>query len=386
MKVFTLGWISVFLMIGAMNIYIWTRYWKIPFTKAKMLKLNSYLGLHILLVAASLYYFYILFNGRIEKKKTRLLSYLASFYITFLHYSVIFHFLYDLLHMSRNIISYPIGFKIFIEKIFFGGFLIYGICGLISLVSIINSKRIIIKEYRLKSNKRKSSLDRLNIVYISDAHIGTCIKLNDLDGIIDDINSLQPDIVFLGGDFFDEGTSNTSKFLSAKKLSGIKSKYGIIAVEGNHEYKSNDGNIEREMEYFSNVDIKVLQDDYVNIQDEFYILGRRDRYGGMASLESLMEGLDKDLPIILLDHRPSYKESSNYDKINLQISGHTHSGQFFPFQIFEPLVMKIKKEFIYGHHQIGPVDYIVSSGLGNWGIPARLGSTREIVNIKIEFE
>lgn len=386
MKVMTIGWISVFFIILFMNLYIWSRYWRIPFETGRFLKLSSYLGLHLFLIFLSVYYFYIFFNGRLEEKRARLLGYVASFYISFLHYSMIFYLCFDLMYITRNFIPYSLAFRNFINRLFFGGFLIYALAAILAMISIYNSKRIVIKDYRLSVDKRNSKLDYLNIVYISDGHVGTCVNLSNIDGIVREIKALKPDILLLGGDFFDEGTSNNTKFIVSKKIGGIKTKYGIYAVEGNHEYKSDLGNIDDEMRYFSNVGIRVLQDRSIRVKDRFYLVGRKDKYGSMEELDQLTLDLDENLPVILLDHRPAYGESSKNDKISIQLSGHTHSGQFFPLQIFEVFISSFKKEFIYGHHKVNGVDYIVSSGLGNWGIPARLGSRREIVNLILEFE
>ena len=99
-----------------------------------------------------------------------------------------------------------------------------------------------------------------------------------------------------------------------------------------------------------------------------------------------MKEVDRNLPVIILDHRPTYRETEKFDSIDLQLSGHSHSGQIFPMQIFENISMGFTKTYIYGRTKRGNTSYIVSSGIGNWGIPIRIGSRREIVNVEIDFD
>ena len=140
------------------------------------------------------------------------------------------------------------------------------------------------------------------------------------------------------------------------------------------------------MNYLKDVGINVLRDEYVKVGEDFYIVGRKDKMGNQKPLDELTVDIDEDLPVILLDHRPDYKETSVNPKISLQLSGHTHSGQYFPIQIFDFLYSKISKQYMYGHHKIGELEHIVSSGVGDWGIPVRMGSKREIVNVKLSFK
>lgn len=386
MKVMTIGWLSVFLAIFLMNLYIWHQYWKIPFRESRFIKAMSYFLVHISLTIISVYYFYLFFNGQTDTKKSTILSYIAGFYLTFLHYSMLMYLVHDLVYLTRNLIPYSEKVKAFSERLFFGGFIIFGIAAIISIFSIYNSKKITIKNYDLTLDKKESSIEELNIVYISDGHICTSVTKNNIGFIVDKINKLNPDIVFLGGDFFDEGTTESDKILASKELGSIESKYGVYAIEGNHEYKSGNSNINDQMQYLRDGGVVVLQDEIAKIDNSFYILGRKDRHGDMKTLEEVIGDMKIDLPMIALDHRPSYKDVKEIKAIDLQLSGHTHSGQFFPLQILDPLLGRITKQYMYGHHKIDNLDVIVSSGVGDWGIPVRIGSKREILNIKVKFE
>ncbi len=189
------------------------------------------------------------------------------------------YLVHDIVYTTRNLIPYPENLKIFTEKLFFGGFVIFGLAAVISIFSIFNSKMIKTKEYNIQLDKKESILEELNIIYISDGHIGTTLNKDNINKLVEKINKLNPDIVFLGGDYFDEGSTENTKKISSKELSKIKSKYGIYAVEGNHEYKSGDSKINEEMQYFKDVGIKVLQDEVFEIENKLYIVGRKDKHG-----------------------------------------------------------------------------------------------------------
>ncbi len=386
MKVLTLGWMTVFLGMFLMNIYVGNQYISIPFESFRALKLSIYIVVHLLLIAVSIYYFYLFFTGNTDGDRTGHLSKISGFYITFINYALFFYLIYDLVRLTQDLFPYPEALKLFSGKMFFGGFLIFGLAALISLASLNNARDFKLKSYSLSLDKGASSLDSLNIVYLSDGHIGTSLNLDNIDQMINEIEELKPDAVFLGGDFFDEGTSYYEKLIASEKLAAIDTKYGVFAIEGNHEYKSGDSNIYREMKYMEDAGIKTLRDRTVKVDNQFYLIGRRDKMGKKEDLAKLVSQASEDLPVILLDHRPSFKDSINYKKIGLQISGHTHSGQFFPMHIKDELGASLTKQYIYGHHRIKGLHHIVSSGIGDWGAPIRIGSNREIVNIKIDFK
>lgn len=382
MKVMTLGWLSVFFAILLMNVYIWHCYWKIPFRTSRLLKALSYATVHVALTAVSVYYFVLYFSGKTDSIKAKILSYVAGFYITFLHYSVLLFLSYDLVSLTGKFINYPDNLRIITKKIFYGGFLIFGISALIAILSIFNAQKVITKEYNVNIEKRDSSLDSLVVAYLADGHF---TSTDDIDKIVKQVNDQHPDIIVLGGDFFDEGTAESIKDSATEKLGKLSAPLGVYAVEGNHEYKSGDGDIQHQMAYFSDHGIQVLRDQTVSIDDNFYLIGRKDETVDRATLEQLTDKAEKDLPVILLDHHPSFKDAYKNNAVSLQLSGHTHSGQFFPMQIFNPIISKVSKQYIYGKHTVNDLQLIVSSGMGNWGIPVRVGSKREVVIVSINF-
>jgi predicted MPP superfamily phosphohydrolase len=160
----------------------------------------------------------------------------------------------------------------------------------------------------------------------------------------------------------------------------------VYAVLGNHEYISR--NSELAVESLKQANVNVLVDEHVKLNNQFYIVGRDDRMAGSISgkprmkLSKLMDGIDKNLPIILLDHQPNNLEEGQRNGIDLQLSGHTHNGQFFP----NNLISKHVFEHSWGYLRKGDYQVIVSSGFGTWGPPIRIGSNPEIADLTIYFE
>ncbi len=386
MKVLTAGWISVFIYVLLMNVYIWYCYWRIPFKINRRLKTASYLVVHLLLGGVSVFYFYLYFSGRTASMASHLLSYIAGFYLTFLHYAVLMYLVHDLITLSAKVIRYPEKFRSFGTKLFFGGFVIFAISAALAGFSLFNAGRIKTQSYDVTLAKKQSELESLSVVYLADAHIGTTVTDKNIDAIVHAVNRLEPDVILIGGDMFDEGTTEKEKEVCAGALAGMQSRYGIFCVEGNHEYKSGDSDIDHQMSYFENAGITVLQDEVFRLDEKVCIAGRKDKKGHPMPLQQLLQKQDDTLPLILLDHRPSAKEASQFQAVDMQLSGHTHSGQFFPVQIVDFIVPKFTKSYMYWQHQVDGVEVVVTSGCGNWGIPSRLGSRREIVEINILFE
>ncbi len=200
------------------------------------------------------------------------------------------------------------------------------------------------------------------------------------------INDLQPDIVMLPGDIIDENVGPFVEQRMNETFRQLKPKYGTYAVPGNH-----DSNLAA-IPYVKEAGIQVLTDQYTKVADSFYVVGRdsdlkhgpSDQANNQRRLElaAILKGIDKSLPIILLDHIPSQLAEAQNNRVDLQVSGHTHRGQMFPFH----LVTGRMYELDWGLLQKGNLQAIVSTGYGTWGPPIRIGNKPEIVEIKMNFK
>lgn len=228
----------------------------------------------------------------------------------------------------------------------------------------------------------------LRIALLSDMHAGTSIKQKDYSRVIAQINAMQPDIVLLGGDIFDENSSAADIEYVLQEFTTLRATYGIYFIPGNHEYIAHRAgvlDIEQLLERMRQAGINTLVEEARTIEGQFTLVGRNDPGGtsmyGRKPLAELLYGIDTALPILVMDHRPVGQAEAEYCGVSLQISGHTHNGQLFPIGLASRLRHLYDME--YGYRQSGSYHAIVGSGAGTWALPVRVGSKSEIVLISI---
>ena len=241
-----------------------------------------------------------------------------------------------------------------------------------------------VKTVEISIPKSANGIKDLTVVVMSDIHLGTIIRSDYLNILVEKVNRLQPDLVLLSGDIVDEDVAPIAEQNMAKIFQEIKSTYGVFAVTGNHEYFSG---VKAAVSFMAEANIYVLQDTAVKVADSFYIIGRKDLMaermgGGRKSLEQILREVDKTCPLILMDHQPFHLEIAEQNGIDLQLSGHTHHGQLFPFNYITRMVY----ERSWGYERRGDTHYYVSCGIGTWGPPIKTNSVPEIVNLKISFK
>jgi predicted MPP superfamily phosphohydrolase len=231
-------------------------------------------------------------------------------------------------------------------------------------------------------DKKESKLSSLNIVYVSDVHVGCSVKKAQLKTICDKVNELHPDVFLLDGDVFDEGSSEYYKRQTVNILSGVKAKYGSYYVEGNHDDygKLLRRNAPTAFSYFEGSSIEPLRDEMKLIADSFYVIGRLDKNTEQTprrKLAGFETEMKKNLPVFVFDHQARTDETRSREL--LQLSGHTHNGQIFPASILDPF----RRVNIYGAYKRDKMQLVISSGVGTYGVPNRLGNFSEMVNVKI---
>ena len=247
-----------------------------------------------------------------------------------------------------------------------------------------NAKNPRIKTLEIHIPKSADSLRTLSVAVASDIHLGTIIGNGRLNTIVDSINSLHADLVLLPGDIVDEDLAPVIKQNLGETLRTIKAKYGVFAVTGNHEYI---GGVEEAYKYLMDHGIRVLRDEVVTIDGGITLVGREDRSIGSfsgkkrKSLRELMANVDKRFPVILMDHQPIGLNEAVEAGADLQLSGHTHHGQIWPFGYITEAIYEVS----WGYKKKGETQFYVSSGVGTWGPPVRLGNTPEIINLRITF-
>jgi predicted MPP superfamily phosphohydrolase len=225
----------------------------------------------------------------------------------------------------------------------------------------------------------------LRIVAASDIHLGTIIGAKRFRGIVQRINALDADLVLLPGDILDEDLMPVIQDNVGELLRAIRSRHGVVAVTGNHEYI---GGVEAACRYLEEHGVLVLRDQILTLPNGVQIVGREDRSisrftgGNRRRLETLMAGVDRTRPVLLMDHQPFALEEAVRNGVDLQISGHTHHGQLWPVNLVTSLIYEVS----WGYSRKGDTHVYVSSGVGTWGPPVRIGSRPEIVEIRLRFQ
>ena len=213
---------------------------------------------------------------------------------------------------------------------------------------------------------------------ITDVHLGHVRNRNFLQRLIAKVLREEPDLVFIAGDLFDGTAIDARK--AAEPLQQLTAPHGVYFVAGNHEQFGDDS---KYLSAIAATGVRVLQNERVNV-DGLQIVGvpYRDaaRNGGLASALGKVQ-LDRERASILLLHAPDDPATAEAHGFSLQLSGHTHLGQFIPWSW---MARRIYRQFVYGLSRIGRMQVFTSSGVGTWGPPLRLGSNPEIVMLEFE--
>jgi predicted MPP superfamily phosphohydrolase len=224
----------------------------------------------------------------------------------------------------------------------------------------------------------------LAIVQLTDLHVGPTIGRAFIEDVVRRTNELSPDIVAITGDLVDGSVDQLRDAVAP--LGALRARHGVFFVTGNHEYFSGAGAWLREL---TRIGIRVLQNERITIgegADAFDLAGVDDRsaarYGGLAPADALaraLGGRDPKRELVLLAHQPrSLFDAASFD-VGLQLSGHTHAGQIWPFTY----LVRLQQPFVAGLHRRGRAQIYVSSGTGYWGPPMRLGTTAEITHVTL---
>jgi len=310
---------------------------------------------------------------------------IGSFYIVMMFYSLLLILVIDLLRLGNAFLSFfPKAVTAHPQKagqITF--FVVTGLVFAIALGGAINAARPRLRTLDMVIDKPAGALRELKIVMASDFHLGTTNRNAWLKKVVAKINALKPDLIVLPGDVVDMYVPRAGAAEMMATLQKLSAPLGVFSVTGNHEYY---GGLKKNLEYLAKAGVKVLQDEAQRINDDFYLIGRKDRTAlgfkeERKTLKEILGPVDTKLPLVLLDHQPYRLGEAEEAKIDLQLSGHTHAGQLFPLNLINKLIW----EQYWGYLRKGKSQYYVSSGVGTWGPPARTGNRPEIIEVRLTF-
>lgn len=325
---------------------------------------------------------------------------LSTYWIGIMLYSLLYVVLFDLLRLIakhtklKNTLLFSRGSVISI------GSVVVACAVATCLYGIFNARNIKVNEYSVTVNKSCGSDKHLKAVLVADLHMGYAIGVDHITNMVEKINQQDADIVIIAGDIFDNSYDGMDDPEGIKaQLKSIKSKYGVYAVYGNHDidekilmgftfdWGGKQLHNEKMTNFMKECNIKLINDESVLINDEFYLVGRRDtdkpgtEDGTRAEVSELTKDLDKTKPIFVLSHEPDELQKTADAGADIDFSGHTHDGQLFPGNLTIGLFWEnpcgmIKKDNMYS---------IVTSGVGVYGTFMRVGTDAEICSVDIDF-
>lgn len=278
-----------------------------------------------------------------------------------------------------------------------------------AIYGYFEARNVRTEKITINTAKLPHGMKRLKIVQISDVHIGLIVRKRRLKNIIDRVKEADPDILVSTGDLVDGQINGLSGL--AELFKEIKPRYGKFAITGNHEFYAG---IEHAMNFTRSAGFRVLRGEGITVKDVITVIGIDDQAGGpfrgfkavsekallspftkgrFARLEKtgvyeqdtvsgFVEGKEQPVPaefILVLRHRPIVDKES-IGQFDLQLSGHTHKGQLFPFR----LITKLSYIIDAGYLDLGGNSALyVNRGAGTWGPPMRLMSPPEITIIEL---
>lgn len=314
-------------------------------------------------------YMLIYVNIKKEDKKTRKLFNLLSVVFCFFPGTVLSFLLFDVIKL---IFHFDNG-KLYLLPLL----LAMGLSG----YGFVHARKIYIKEYTIpiKCKKGHSKTD-LTAVLLSDIHTGSYVNKKQFHKIVRTVNQIQPDLVFMAGDTFDQDAFGHCDMTGIQEeLQQLHPKGQVYAVLGNHDPNSSHPEVRT---YFKEAGIHLLIDESVDTEN-FLIIGRDDILGNpdRKNLAELIDANKTDKPILVIDHNPLGIEDGIEADSALILCGHTHKGQFFPATLFTKWAYG--KRGFYGHFQTKNSHSVVSSGAGYFQLPIRIGTNSEVVVMHI---
>ena len=222
---------------------------------------------------------------------------------------------------------------------------------------------------------------------ITDMHLGRLLTAGRLARAVELLAPQQPDAIFYVGDIIDDHIKLDAE-ATAAALALAQPPLGHWAVPGNHEYIS--GSIDKSMDFLRRVGLQVLRDQWAVVDESFVLAGRDDLikpgFTGTqrASLSSILSDLPqhyRTLPLVVMDHQPAAIDEARQAGAALEVSGHTHYGQLWPFN----LVVEQRYENPLGLLTKGDFHSIVSAGTGTWGPPLRNTARAEVLLVTVHF-
>jgi predicted MPP superfamily phosphohydrolase len=288
--------------------------------------------------------------------------------LTFLFFAAVFSWI---IFAGARLVGHDVNFHRTVE-------LLFAVAVVAGLYGVINASWTRITRTTVRLANLPAAWRGRTAALISDVHLGHVRNGNFLRRMVAKILQEAPDAIFIAGDLYD-GTAIDAR-RAAEPLSKLVAPHGVYFVAGNHEQFRSDS---KYLDAITAAGVRVLSNEKVEA-DGLQIAGvpyLSATHG--EHFASVLRGirLDHDRASILLTHAPDHPEVAEAAGVSLQLSGHTHLGQFVPWSW---MARRVYRQFVYGLSRIGKMQVFTSSGAGTWGPPLRLGSNPEIVVLEFE--
>jgi predicted MPP superfamily phosphohydrolase len=259
------------------------------------------------------------------------------------------------------------------------------LAGLTTVIGFVNARRVAkVVEVDVPINDLPDALHGFTIAQISDIHVGPTIKHGYLDAIVNAVNALGADMIAITGDLVDGSVARLAPHTAPlRKLSAT---HGVYFVTGNHEYYSN---AHAWIAEIRRLGLTVLMNQHVLLTHQgapLVVAGVNDYTAHLfdpshrSDPHAAMVGVPRDAAVkILLAHQPRSAPAAADAGFDLQLSGHTHGGQFFPWNFFVPM----QQPYTAGLHRLRELWVYTSRGTGYWGPPKRFGAPSEITRLRL---
>ena len=266
---------------------------------------------------------------------------------------------------------------------FLKGAIAMGAAGLVADSVLLEPRHVVVERKTIAINDLPDAFDGFRICQITDVHHGPFTGLGFIKEVVEKVNSLNPGLVVLTGDYVDHSSKYIVPAVSA--LCRLKSSNGVLAVLGNHDHWM-DANLTQEVFNRYNVPVITNSHKLIEIKDKaICVAGVGDLMEDSQDLKAAFYGLPADIPRILLSHNPDYAESMPAsERVDLVLAGHTHGGQVrMPFSIAPITMSRYGQKYAGGLVRSASRQVYVSRGIGVVGIPVRFNCPPEITIITL---
>ena len=226
--------------------------------------------------------------------------------------------------------------------------------------------------------KLPAALDGFTIVQLTDVHVGMMIGKQFLEEVVERVNALDPDVVCITGDLVDGPAAELKGEVAP--LAKLRSRHGTFFTTGNHEYYAG---VDDWLPVLADLGFRILRNERVTLAPGLELAGIDDAMGYRhpghgADLARATAGRDPDAALVLMAHQPKQARDARKHGVDLQISGHTHGGQIWPWH---HLASWQQGGLLAGHYLVGDTQLYVSRGVGYVGPPIRVGAPAEITRV-----